>query len=116
MMTKLRHVVTIRATRKIKPKSFVHKLYLKCLHLQEDKANNAEGPQVFFVHMLDDNTVAIDLIITDELEDRDPSFINLEHTRELSEEEIHIYNKDFIKHLGVHLTKDRSKYIEKWTI
>lgn len=115
-MTKLRHVVTIRATRKIKPKSFVHKLYLKCLHLQEDKANKAEGPQVFFVHMLDDNTVAIDLIITDELEDRDPSFINLEHPRELTEEEIHIYNKDFIKHLGVHLTKDRSRYIEKWTI
>ena len=73
-MTKLRHVVTIRATRKIKPKSFVHKLYLKCLHL------------------------------------------HLEHPRELTEEEIHIYNKDFIKHLGVHLTKDRSRYIEKWTI
>lgn len=115
-MTKLRHKVIIRATRKIKPKSLLHKLYLKGLHFHEDKANKAEGPQVFFVHMLDDNTVAIDLIITDELEDRDPSFINLEHTRELTEEEIHIYNKDFIKHMGVYLTKDKSEYIEKWTI
>lgn len=116
MMTKLRHVVTIRATRKIKPNSFIHKLYLKCLHLQEDKANKAEGPQVFFVHMLDDNTVAIDLIITDKLEDRDPSFINLEHTRELTEEELQTFKKDFNKHLGVYLTKDKSEYIEKWTI
>ena len=56
MMTKLRHKVIIRATRKIKPKSLLHKLYLKCLHFQEDIANKAEGPQVFFVHMLDDNT------------------------------------------------------------
>lgn len=77
MMTKLRHVVTIRATHKIKPK-----LYLKCLHLQEDKANKAEGPQVFFVHMLDENTVAIDLILTDNYEERDQGYISLEHTIE----------------------------------
>lgn len=116
MMTKLRHKVIIRATRKIKPKSLLHKLYLKCLHFQEDIANKAEGPQVFFVHMLDDNTVAIDLILTDNYEERDQGYINLEHTIELTEEELRTFRKDFKKHMGVHLTKDKSEYIEKWTI
>lgn len=115
-MNKLRHVVTVRAVRRIKSKSFIHKLYVKCLHIQENKANKAEGPQVFFVHMLDDNTVAIDLIITDKYEERDPSYTQLEYTRELTEDELRTFNKDFKKHLGVRLTKDTSEYIEKWII
>lgn len=98
MMTKLRHKVIIRATRKIKPKSLLHKLYLKCLHFQEDIAK------------------AIDLILTDNYEERDQGYINLEHTIELTEEELRTFRKDFKKHLGVHLTKDKSEYIEKWTI
>lgn len=90
MMTKLRHKVIIRATRKIKPKSLLHKLYLKCLHFQEDIANNYE--------------------------ERDQGYINLEHTIELTEDELRTFRKDFKKHMGVHLTKDKSEYIEKWTI
>lgn len=116
MMNKLRHVITVRATRKIKPKSLIHKLYLKCLYIQENRANKSEGPQIFFVHMLDNNTVAIDLIITDKYEERDPSYTMLEYTRELTEEELRTFNKDFKKHLGVHLTKSTSEYIEKWII
>ena len=51
MMTKLRHKVIIRATRKIKPKSLLHKLYLKGLHFHEDKANKAEGPSILCTYV-----------------------------------------------------------------
>ena len=47
---------------------------------------------------------------------RDQSYINLEHTIELTEDELRTFRKDFKKHMGVYLTKDKSEYIEKWTI
>lgn len=66
--------------------------------------------------MLDDSTVAIDLIIIDKYEEREPSYTKLEYTRELTKEELHTFKNDFRKHLGVHLTKDDSAYIEKWIV
>lgn len=115
-MSILRHVARVRVRQPLKVNSFKGKLHLRLLNRLINNVNKAIGPQIFYISFIDKYNIAIDLMITDKLEGRDDSFINLLTTRELTEEELSTFGKEFKKHMGVYLTKDKSEYIEKWTI
>lgn len=115
-MSTLRHVVIVRAHHSLKVDSLRGKLYLRLLNRLINDVNKAIGPQIFYISILDKYNIAIDLIITDKLESREDSFVNLLNTRELTEEELSTFHKEFKKHLGIKLTEKNSEYIEKWTI